>query len=173
MSPPSFPPTIPSFGTPFPPPGPLKRVPRLHRYYEVLRLPDPSTQLRHRRRVAPRCALDSIPGEGSAPSWVLGLITGLPIPDSDAEGAGPPKFLGDPCAYAPRSQTPAGLPHQAIAVREMLPTALMTTLATAISGLSRLHPAARTLAVYASQRGLPRRHARLASGWRPPFPGRD
>jgi hypothetical protein len=139
----------------------------------VLRLPDPPTALRCLRLVVPRCALDSIPGEGSAPSWVLGLITGYPIPDSYAEESGPPKFLGDPCAYSPRSQTPAGLPHQAIAAWEMLPAAFLTTSATTISGLSRLHPTARTLAVYASQRGLPQRHARLASGWWPAFPGRD
>jgi cytochrome P450 enzyme len=38
--------------------------------------------------------------------------------------------------------------------------------------LSGLNHAARPLAVYASQSGLPRHHARLASGWWPPLPGR-
>jgi hypothetical protein len=35
----SFAPSIPYQGCPFPPPGPLGRVPRLHRYYEQLRIP--------------------------------------------------------------------------------------------------------------------------------------
>ena len=37
--------------------------------------------------------------------------------------------------------------------------------------LTRLNHTACSLAVYASQPGSPRFHARLASGWRPPLPG--
>lgn len=52
--------------------------------------------------------------------------------------------------------------------------ACTTTKAPTIKLLSRLNHTASALAVYASQPGLPSiSHARLASGWRPAFTGRD
>jgi hypothetical protein len=55
----------------------------------------------------------------------------------------------------------------------MLPSVPMrTTSAPTTSPLSRLNHTACTLAVYASQRGLPQRHARLASDCRSALPGR-
>jgi hypothetical protein len=46
-----------------------------------------------------------------------------------------------------------------------LSSTFVTVSTPAISPISGLNPTARTLAVYASQRGLLHRHARLASGW--------
>jgi hypothetical protein len=53
----------------------------------------------------------------------------------------------------------------------MLPSATTTSSAPTISGLSGLNRTACTLAVYASQHGLPHNHARLASGCWPALPG--
>jgi hypothetical protein len=66
--------------------------------------------------------------------------------------------------------------HQAArpitAARRGLPYMMRTTSAPTISPLSRLNHTAYALAVYASQRGSLRDHARLASGCRSALPGR-
>ncbi len=53
------------------------------------------------------------------------------------------------------------------------PSVFLTTSALASSYLSRLHHAACTLPVYASQGGSRRHHATLGSGWWPSSAGRD
>src|SRR6516165_8789658 len=53
----------------------------------------------------------------------------------------------------------------------MLPSAFPTASAPARTVIAGLNHTARSLAVYASQGGSPHHHARLASGWRPAFPG--
>jgi hypothetical protein len=87
--------------------------------------------------------------------------------------AGPPRFRDDPDARMPGSQTPAGPARLAIATGRRGPPddkggGLPTTIT--ISGLNRR---ASVLTVYASQGGLPHRHARLVSGCRPRSTGWD
>jgi hypothetical protein len=53
----------------------------------------------------------------------------------------------------------------------MLPSAKLTTSAPARTVISGLNHTAHSLAVYASQGGLPHRRARLASGGWPALPG--
>ena len=75
--------------------------------------------------------------------------------------------------YVPCSPTPAGplaLGHYCASV---LSSTFVTVSTPAISPISRLNHTARSLAVYASQGGLPHRHARLASGWLASLSGRD
>jgi hypothetical protein len=67
-----------------------------------------------------------------------------------------------------RSITP-GLP---LFGAPLLPPPMSTTSAPAIPNFRGSIARLCTLAVYASQPGLPLHHARLASGWRPTFPGR-
>ena len=55
----------------------------------------------------------------------------------------------------------------------MLPSAISTASAPTITIISGLNHTARSLAVYASQDGLPHHHARLASGWLASLSGRD
>ena len=77
---------------------------------------------------------------------------------------------GTPLVLLPCSPTPAGPVHQALRCTGAAP-ALSTTKAPALR-LSRLNHTASALAVYASQDGLPRHHARLASGCWPDSSGR-
>ena len=77
---------------------------------------------------------------------------------------------GTPIVLLPCSSTPVGPTHQAMQCVGAAPD-LSTTKAPAFV-LSRLNHTASALAVYASQAGLPRRHARLASGCWPDSPGR-
>jgi len=94
------------------------------------------------------------------------------IPESPVETTGPPTFLGNPIVLLPCSSTPAGpltsghcdaATRPPLTPRRRLPRAKI---------LSRLNHMASALAVYASQRRLPERHARLASGCRPGSTGR-
>jgi len=77
---------------------------------------------------------------------------------------------GTPIVLLPCSSTPAGPTHQAMQCVGAAPD-LSTTKAPAFV-LSRLNHTASTLAVYASQAGSPRHHARLASGCWPDSSGR-
>ena len=117
-------PTVPSSGRPFPPPGPLGRVPRLHGYYERLRFPTvPPGPLRCLRRPVPRGAMRlrlarlSAPADRrvSGPSHRTrrtgqGLLSRSPSLRLffAVEAVGPPRFLGNPPADVPHSPTPAG-----------------------------------------------------------------
>jgi hypothetical protein len=118
------------------------------------------------------CARSSLPGEGSAPSWVLGLITGCPpgIGRGDARASQVPG--GPPCMRAPLCDPdlpPASGHHDAADAAFRL----VQDVGQGELDLSRLNHAAHMLAVYASQRWLPEHHARLASSWWPAFAGRD
>ena len=77
---------------------------------------------------------------------------------------------GTPIVLLPCSPTPAGPTHQAMRCAGAAP-AVSTTKAPAFV-LSRLNHTASALAVYASQAGSPRHHARLASGCWPDSSGR-
>src|SRR3990172_13064887 len=77
---------------------------------------------------------------------------------------------GTPIVLLPCSSTPVGPAHQAIQCVGAAPD-LSTTKAPAFV-LSRLNHTASALAVYASQAGSPRHHARLASGCLPNSSGR-
>jgi len=77
---------------------------------------------------------------------------------------------GTPIVLLPCSPTPAGPTHQAMQCVGAAPD-LSTTKAPACV-LSRLNHTASALAVYASQAGSPRHHARLASGCWPDSSGR-
>ena len=65
----------------------------------------------------------------------------------------------------PCSSTPAGPLRSATAALRCCLPPVLTTSTPATSTILGLNHTARSLAVYASQGGLPHRHARLASGW--------
>ncbi len=122
----------------------------------------------------PCCALDSLhPAEGAPWDGLECWSPGLLLRDVCTEMTGPPRFLGEPqwCAC------PALRPRRTLGARPVrprgysLPLSLRRRLLDAV--LSRLDHTACTLAVYASQAGLPQHHARLASGWWPPLAGQD
>jgi hypothetical protein len=73
--------------------------------------------------------------------------------------------------HAPHSSTPAGPVHQALALHRRGPRSVHDE-GSRLWRLSRLNHTASALAVYASQAGLPRHHARLASGCWPDSSGR-
>ncbi len=87
----------------------------------------------------------------------------MPHPDSSTETTGSPRFLGNHCMRALLSD-PGGTSALGHCCASVLPSALPTASAPTRTVISRLNHTARMLAVYASQGGLPRRHARLASG---------
>ena len=78
---------------------------------------------------------------------------------------------GEPPVHVPRASTPAGSRRPAVLGASMLPSAAVMTSAPARDTFRGSIHAARALAVYASRRRLPDRHARLASGWWPAFAG--
>src|SRR5262249_46910898 len=61
--------------------------------------------------------------------------------------------------------TPVGPRRSATATLRCCLPPFRTTSTPTITSISRLNHTARPLTVYASQGGLPHRHARLASGW--------
>jgi len=108
VSPPYVPPAAPCSGAPFPPQGPLGRVPLLLRYNEALRLPDDlPAWLRFLRQRATTATRRSLTEGGGRPSPSgLGWSPGAHRP-LDVESSGPPRFLGHPRVCVPRSLTPA------------------------------------------------------------------
>jgi hypothetical protein len=89
----------------------------------------------------------------------------------DVGTAGSPRFLEDPHVNMPWSWTPVGSPRQAEYNEAMLPSVHPDDVGSHECGFSGLSRMACPLAVYASQHGSPRDHARLASGCRPALPG--
>ena len=77
---------------------------------------------------------------------------------------------GTPLLHALLSD-PGGTLAQAIRA-SVWPSAFGIASAPAVHHLTGLNHTAYSLAVYASQPGLPQNHARLASGWWPALPGR-
>ncbi len=117
---------------------------------------------------APAFVSPSRPGAGLGPG---ALLSGSPHASMCRGGApGRPKFPGDLVVPVPCSSTPAGPTHQAITVHRRGPRADKTEGSPRV-GISGLNSTAWALAVYASQDGLPHRHARLASGHGPGLPG--
>jgi hypothetical protein len=103
------------------------------------------------------------------------LVLPVPLPSSGLfprNRRGLPGSWASPRACSPCSSTPDEPRRQAIrrsgaAGADVKGASLLER---AISGLNHTAP---TLAVYASQCGSPRAHARLASGWWPAFAGQD
>jgi hypothetical protein len=171
MSPPYFPRTFPCSGAPFPPRGPSGWFPRFHG--TVLRLPAaPPASLRFLRFAvppprlgfAPMGARSSAHGPGILPDSQTGLFDG---DDRTSQVPGEPRceraLLSDP------GKTSA-LGHCRASVLSST-GAKVSTLAK--NFVSRLNHTARSLAVYASQRGLLHRHARLTSAWPASVSGRE
>jgi hypothetical protein len=148
-------------------------VPLLRRYYKALRLPDDLPAwlrfLRQRGTTATRCSLTEAGGRPSASGLGFSPDAHRPLV---VESSGSPRFLGLPPVCVPRSSTPAR--PQCLAILRHCGAAFRCQNGVGSrddSNLSGLNHAARILAVYASQPGSHRHHARLASGWGPPLPG--
>jgi hypothetical protein len=101
-----------------------------------------------------------------------GFSTGVPRTGFRNGGDRTSQVPGEPTMNVPCSPTPARPPHSAAAVlrHRLLPKGGHRLSRQIL--ISRLNHAARSLAVYASQDGLLRRHARLASGWLASLSGR-
>ena len=111
------------------------------------------------------------PMESDADPWARRLAPALPGPLLKVEMTGSPTFLGNPyCASAPLQRPRSARARQAFRRVGTAPADASTRAPTLV--LSRFNHAASALAVYASQYGLPRHHARLASGHWPGSTGR-
>jgi len=132
VSPPSFPPSVPCSGAPFPPQGPPGCVPLLQRYYEALRLPDDlHARLRFLRQRATTATRPSLPRESGAHLPRAWAFFRLPSGHFDVESSAPPRFLEDPLVCVPRSQTPARPQDLACFGPGLLPSATRTASALA------------------------------------------
>ena len=167
-------------GIPFPPPGRLERLPRLRRYYGMLRLPAARPGglcfLVRRYRPGPRRFVywrhaTPVEPQGRA-RWAGGFKPVSPVRHSSTEAAGPPRFLEesvDACPGLRPRRTGCAKPLRR--TRYCLPQFSQRRLRElgffrgSIAG-----PA--PLTVYASQPRLLGDHARLASGGWLGFAGR-
>ena len=103
----------------------------------------------------------------------LGYSIGCPPDPLARRRAGLPGSWGTPMCTCPALRPRRALhawPALGVSTR---PSVFLTTSALASCYLSRLHHAACTLPVYASQGGSLRHHATLGSGWWPSSTGRD
>jgi hypothetical protein len=163
----------PHSGTAFPPRGPWVSSPAS----QVLRdAPTPCLRpaaLRHLHGAVPRWARSSLPGEGSPPAWVLGLVTRVPTGIVTRRGQGLPGSWTSPMRACP---APGPRWNLRVWPRSRRGDAVFRCCdgvdfhGAQLSGLTH---AACALPVYASQRRLPDHHATLGSGWWPAFAGRD
>ena len=156
MSLPCFPQTVPLPGRPLPSTGSLGSVHQLHRYFREAPTP---------RRPSRRTSFPSLGGTSPTPSLpycqrLKDASAGarvLPSSGSSREDTTRyPRFLGDPCACMPRSQTPVGFrtsPYRSVGSAFCLRHGIGLLHDNLISGL---YPTAYGLAVYASQLGSPR-----------------
>jgi hypothetical protein len=110
--------------------------------------------------------------EHLAPASLDHCWPAAPTGVSLAESTGSPRFLVSHSVHAPLS-APGGISTPGLGGVSMLPSAVLTASASPTNPLSGLNHAACTIAVYASQAGLPQRHARLAADWWPAFAGQD
>jgi hypothetical protein len=170
-----FPSNVPVSRCSLPSAGSLGSVPPLLRYYEALRFPAAlPTLLRFLRSAVPPPRL----GLRSRSRKTLrlragGLLTGLPHTGFIDGGDRTSQVPGEPHyerALLFDSGGTSALGHYHAL---MLPSAFSTASAPARTVISELNHTARSLAVYASQDGLPHHHARLASGWLAGLSGRD
>ena len=174
---PSFPPTVPPAGAPFPPRGLVGSIPPLRRYYETLRLlAAHPPALRCLRPAVPSEHLRFAPSDARCDVHGLGLGEPVPAPPPAIfrmEMTRPPGFPGNPPAPMPRAPTPARSPPPRplrggnMAFR---PTQGVGPRTQCISGLNHV---AYALPVNASRPGSPQAHASLGSGWRPTLAGWD
>ena len=173
MSRPSFPPTIPTSASP-----------SLH---GVLGVSSPASPvlcdaptpclrpvaLRHLHATVSRWAHSSLPGEGSPPAWVLGLVTRVPTGIMARRGQGLPGSWAPPMRACPAPGPRWNLRVWPRLRRVDAAFRCCDGVGFHDSQLSGLTHAAYALPVYASQHRSPDRHATLGSGWWPAFAGRD
>ena len=115
----------------------------------------------------------SLPQTPDAASTGLGLLTGLPKTGFAGGDGRTSQVPGGPQCERALLFDPGGTVARGHCCASMLPSAISTASAPAKTLISRLNHTARSLAVYASQGGLPHRYARLASGWLASLSGRD
>jgi len=141
----------------------------------MLRLPAAlPAALRFLRLAVPRLCRafrDLPPGHSTDPgAWGLGRR--CPVPAHCRRGDDwASQVPGGPPVSMPCSSTPVGPVMPGQLSTPVLPSGFTTPSAPTTMGLSRLNDTACSLAVYASQHGSPRDHARLASGCWPALPG--
>lgn len=149
-------------------------VPPLPRYSAVLGLLGVRlASLRCLRSAVPSCARCSLSRRRARRSraWACSPGARPGSPDGNGEVSQVP---GGPLVYAPRPSTPADrTPPATWSARYCLPLFGRASASATADPISRLNHTARTLAVYASQPGLPPNHARLATGWWLALAGRD
>ena len=163
----------PHSGTAFPPRGPRGEFPRFPGTARCSDSLPPSGRASSPSRAVPRWARSSLPGEGSPPAWVLGLVTRVPTGIMTRRGQGLPGSWASPMRACP---APGPRWNLRVWPRSRRGDAVFRCCdgvdfhGAQLSGLTH---AACALPVYASQRRLPDRHATLGSGWWPAFGGRD
>lgn len=110
MFPPSFPPSGPCSGAPFPPQGPAPGSSRSPASAVLRSTPTPCRSSRYRLRcLHPRgttLVRLSLLREADASPGGRGCSDGFPNRLVEVEETGPPRFLGSPLAYVPRSGDP-------------------------------------------------------------------
>ena len=178
MSPSCFPPTVLSPDAPLPSTGsfrassPASAV--LSGRYDFLP-PVPPHFVFLRLAVPPRLGtLVSLPSVQRAAPWAGAFAhrSGSPLPVLGVETTGPPTFLGNPdCAYALLFDPGRTVRIRPIRCNGTAPAQSKTRAPT--KPISGLNHTASALAVYASQDGSLRHHARLASGCWPNSTRRD
>ena len=169
-------PTASRLGAPFPPRGSRGLVPPLRRYYEALRFPADrfaALGLCFAWRYHPVRLCSSLP-PGPTPTGGPGTLWyGSPHAMLCRGGAaGRPSSWGILVCLCHVLRSRRDRTHQAFAVCRRGPRSDKAEGSPRV-GLSRLNSTAWALAVYASQGGLPHRHARLASGCWPGSTGWD
>jgi len=153
--------------------GSLGLVPRLHGYYELLRIPAARpAALRFLRLAVPPCArlFVSPEGVGTPPSGRGSLGHGFPNRWSDSGDDGASQVPGGPsCAHALLCD-PGGTLKSGQFGSRVQPSASVKASASAWN-VSGLNHTACVLPAYASQPRSPWNHARLGSGCWPALPG--
>jgi hypothetical protein len=172
-SPPSFPRLFPCPGAPFSPQGPSGRFPHFLDNTEHSDFLPPLARhsVSFARRYC-RAPWVSFPQLQDAPAAGLGLFTGIPTPVPRRRRQDLPGSRRTHCERALLFD-PGGTSALDRYRASMLPSAFSTASAPARTVISELNHTAQSLAVYASQGGLPHRHARLASGWLASLSARD
>jgi hypothetical protein len=111
----------------------------------------------------------SLPRPSGAPATGLELVTRSLRPGFTVEATGPPRFLGNPCERVLLSD-PGGITDARPLRRRDAAFRPFNNVGSRNLNISGLNDTTRALAVYASQPGSPRDHARLASGCWPALP---